>query len=185
MRIAIYGTTHSGRKELVDNLVAMFPDSKVDVIHVNDLRNDYHLHCPWCGFDTEVEPWNEDKFHGIVLDHVSECEDGGADVVIIEGEAMRPLTTAEWLEPDVQVLMARTDVSPEEMLAEARKTDDASIYTSAKADTYLLRYFATQQSIASKWIGECQGGTDIIIADAHDISDSVKAATEAVASVIA
>ena len=32
MRIAVYGTTHSGRKELVDNLVAMFPDSKVDVI---------------------------------------------------------------------------------------------------------------------------------------------------------
>lgn len=186
MRIAIYGTTHSGRLELANRIKDevelihknndKLPEKKVTIIHTNDLRNQYGLHCPWCGFDIEVEPWKEKLFQDIILKHVREAEAQGNDIVIIEG-AMYPDTAAQWLKPDIQVLMVRSTVTPKEMLDGARQNDGIGVYTVAKADTYLLKYFAIQQTLAQKWLAACRDNSDIIISDSYFIDTSVNNAS--------
>lgn len=90
---------------------------------------------------------------------------------------MYPDTAAQWLKPDMQVLMARSTVTPKEMLDGARQNDGIGVYTVAKADTYLLKYFAIQQTLAQKWLAACRDNSDIIISDSYFIDTSVNNAS--------
>ena len=54
--IVIMGQPRSGKTTVARRL-----SEKLDlpIIHTDRLRADMRLHCPWCGFDNEIEPWKE------------------------------------------------------------------------------------------------------------------------------
>lgn len=179
MNTIIIGTTHSGKTTLAERLKekARSQQRKCLVISMDEYRMSHRYHCPWCGFDTEIEPWRQVEFQRRLLD---DCLPSSSeyDDVIIEGNSMSPSSirldgtlSGEYGWADSVVLLARLTSTPNDILRECREHDGKDRYTRAKADTYLLRYFEQTQATAIRWVDEAHG--DISVFDTSDIESGV------------
>ena len=142
--IVVLGQPRSGKTTVAKQLSEKL---SLPILHTDRLRADMRLHCPWCGFDTEIEPHREEDFINRLLFTISDMGGG-----IIEGSSIAP-RMLPYIIPDAAVMMYR-DISPKELLSNCRTWDGPNCWTYKKADTYLLRLFADYRKYAQKWARE-------------------------------
>lgn len=126
------------------------------VLHTDRLRTELGMHCPWCGFDTEIEPCTEPLF----LEHLRKAT-MESDGIIIEGMSVAPRNVGH-LSPDAAVVMT-ANMPPAALLRRCRQYDSPTCWTSGKADTYLLHLFANYRDYGLRWEREARAaGIDVV-----------------------
>lgn len=142
--IVILGQPRSGKTTVALELSEKL---QLPVLHTDRLRADMRLHCPWCGFDNEIEPHREMEFVDRLLLMISDLGGG-----IVEGSSIAP-RMLPYILPDAAVMVYR-DISPEELLNQCRTWDMPTCWTYKKADTYLLKLFSDYHNYAQRWSRE-------------------------------
>ena len=169
--IAIMGQPRMGKTRLAalaeQKLLSHW--NSVTVIHVDAVRRELHMHTPWMGFATEVEPWRQRELEYVCLDRALSA---GADVAIIEGNGISPYTVDETISPDVKVLVARVNTSPAEILRVSKEHAVPGWWGEQKSDTYMLHLLTQYSSYSDIW---CRDFPDIVC-DTTDLDEGISSA---------
>lgn len=143
MKYIILGQPRSGKSTLAR---IISKEKNIPILCTDKLRREWGFHEPWKGYDTEIAPQRQMEFYKKLINVYNSYND-----VILEGSAINP-RDINLFEYDAVVLLAKFDITSEEMFNLSRKYDND--WTIHREDEYLFELFKNYCQYSNKWIQE-------------------------------